>query len=85
MHEEMHPVAMVVAVLTGLASAALSLWMTVIAFVGGTMPIIGLETEGGLVFGLFWLMIIEPIVLTVCYWISMLVAVPVGLIFRPRI
>lgn len=84
MREEMHPIAMAVAVVAGLASAGLSLWMTVIAFVGGTMPVIGLETEGGVAFGLFWLVIIEPIVLTVCYWISMLVALPVGLVFRPR-
>lgn len=84
MREDMHPVAMAVAVVAGLASAGVSLWMTVIAFTGGTMPVIGLETDGGVGFGLFWLMIVEPIVLTVCYWVSMAVAIPVAMIFRPR-
>jgi hypothetical protein len=48
------------------------MWCCVIAFVGGTMPIIGLEVEGGLCFGLIWLFVISPIVEVIAYWIVFL-------------
>jgi hypothetical protein len=67
----------------GIAAAiVLSFWTTVIAFVGGTMPIIGWETDGGLVTGLVWLMFVDPILMTVCYWVTMIVAVPLALLFN---
>jgi hypothetical protein len=62
---------------TGLASAVLLTWWTVIAFVGGRMPLIGIETEGGVGLGLLWLFVIDPIAATVLYWISIAVVLPV--------
>jgi hypothetical protein len=67
----------------GIAAAiVLSFWTTIIAFVGGTMPIIGWETDGGLVTGVVWLMFVDPILMTVCYWATMIVAVPLALLFN---
>jgi len=59
---------------TGAATLVLSLWCTYIAFVGGTMPLIGIETKGSVGFGLVWLFLIDPLVVTVCYWVSILLA-----------
>jgi hypothetical protein len=66
--------AKVLGALTGLASGGLSLWWTIIAFIGGTMPVLGWHRPPSLGFGLFWLLIIEPIALTVLYWVSMVVS-----------
>lgn len=60
-----------------LAAAVWATWCTVIAFAGGTMPLIGVETEGGVGFGLLWLFVFDPIAMTVAYWLSMVVLLPV--------
>ena len=58
-----------------------TVWITVTAFIGGQAPFFFLEFDGfNLIRGLFWLIIVDPIVLTVAYWIFMLVMLPlVGL------
>ncbi|WP_375000068.1 hypothetical protein [Aeromicrobium sp. CTD01-1L150] len=66
-----------IGLLTGGASVVWILWCTWIAFVGGRMPIIGYETDGGIVFGLGFLFIGSPILLTLAYWVSMIIAFPV--------
>lgn len=67
----------------GIAAAiVLSTWTTVIAFVGGTMPIVGWETDGGLVTGLLWLVFVDPIVMTLCYWATLILAIPLALLFN---
>ena len=80
----MHPVTGAVMALLGIATVVISTWMTIVAFVGGTMPIIGLESDGGLGNGLFWLFIVDPIVLTVAYWIAMAVAMALTAVLGPR-
>lgn len=80
--EDEFPLAARIITYLGVAGAiVLSIWMTFVAFFGGTMPIIGLETKGGLIPGLVWLFIVDPIVITICYWLTMIVAVPVALLF----
>ena len=69
-------VSMLVMVIVSVASAIWLTWCTVIAFIGGTLPLIGWEIEGGFFFGLVWLFILDPIAMTVAYWASMLVAIP---------
>jgi hypothetical protein len=77
--------ASIVGGLLGLATTILLAWWTIIAFAGGTMPIIGYETEGGIGTGLLWLFIIDPIAATVLYWIGMAVAMPVlGVVWAAR-
>jgi len=65
------PLAVVLLVWTGL--------VTYTAFVGGQAPFFFIEFEGfSLLRGLFWLVIIDPILLTVAYWVFMLIMLPVG-------
>lgn len=71
------PVVVRVVVTLTAASIVLCTWWTIIAFAGGTMPVLGWEREGDLGFGLFWLFIVDPLAITVCYWISMAVAMAV--------
>jgi len=53
-------------------------WITLTAFIGGQAPFFFMDFEGfDLIRGLFWLIIIDPIVLTVAYWIFMLIMLPV--------
>lgn len=78
MDDQLHPLAQVVAVLTAVASGAFSLWCTVIAFTGGRLPLVGVYLEGGVVSGLLWLFIVDPIIVTVCYWVSMAIVVPIA-------
>lgn len=73
----------VVAIVIGIPLAALLLiwatWITVTAFVGGQAPFFFIDFDGfSLLRGLFWLVIIDPLLMTAAYWIFMLVIVPIG-------
>ncbi len=64
---------------------ALLIWtalITVTAFIGGQAPLFFIDFDGlNLIRGLLWLIVVDPIVLTVAYWIYMLIMLPVmGLI-----
>ena len=85
MNDEDIPPAIKVVGFAGVAVAVvLSTWMTIIAFVGGTMPIIGWETDGGIVVGLLWLFFVDPIVIAAGYWLTMLAVLPIALISGRR-
>ncbi|MFE6645045.1 hypothetical protein ACFVJS_00685 [Nocardioides sp. NPDC057772] len=56
------------------------LWCIWVGFFGGTMPLIGVSTDGSLLLGLFMLFIGEPILLTVAYWAFALLLFPVALL-----
>jgi len=77
---ELHPVVHVLAILLAVAAGIWATWCTVIAFIGGTMPLIGVETEGGLGFGLVFLIFLEPIAITIAYWFSILLLMPLQLL-----
>ena len=64
------------AAILGLVSAGLLTWWTIIAFTGGRLWPLPIEVDGGVGFGLLWLFVIDPVAVTVLYWISMLVAAP---------
>jgi hypothetical protein len=54
-------------------------WITVTAFIGGQAPYFFVDFDGvNPIRGLFWLIIVDPIVLTVAYWVFMLVMLPIG-------
>ena len=54
-------------------------WITVTAFVGGQAPYFFVDFDGVNLFrGLIWLIIVDPLVLTVAYWVFMLVMLPIG-------
>lgn len=68
----------VVAIPLGLILAVWVGWITVTAFIGGQAPFF-IEFDGfSLIRGLFWLVVIDPIIATVAYWIVMVVVVPLG-------
>lgn len=67
-----------VAGILGLASAALLTWWTIIAFIGGHLWPTAIEVDGSLGFGLLWLFIIDPLAVTVLYWISAAVMLPLA-------
>lgn len=71
--------------LSAAAAGIWGLWCTAVGFFGGTMPIIGYHTDGSLLLGLFMLFIGEPLLLTVAYWVSMIVLGPLALIFSRRV
>jgi hypothetical protein len=61
----------------GIALMVWTAWITVTAFIGGQAPFFFLEFDGfNLIRGLFWLIVVDPIVLTVAYWIFMLLMLP---------
>ena len=66
------------------ASSLFGLWCVGVAFIGGTIPIAGWELEGGIASGLLFLLFVEPIVVTVGYWLAMLVALPLQLLLSRR-
>jgi hypothetical protein len=76
---ELHPLVVLLTYSAALASGVWATWCVVVAFVGGTMPIIGWTTGGSISLGLIWLIVLEPIAITVAYWATLLVLFPVSL------
>lgn len=72
--KEESPVASAVGFASGGAFGILSCWWTFVAFFGGTMPLIGLKTSGGLLFGLFWLCVIQPALITAFFGVLSAIA-----------
>lgn len=78
MEQRTSPVLYIVGIPLAIALGIWTLWITVTAFIGGQAPFFFIDFEGfNLLRGLFWLFIIDPIVLTVAYWIFMLVMLPI--------
>gem|GEM_PF-611706 len=72
---------------TGIAipvALALLIWtllITITAFTGGQAPFFFIDFDGtNVIRGLVWLIVVDPIVLTVAYWIFMLAMLPVAAI-----
>jgi len=80
--EGLHPLVQIVAVVISVFFAVYGLWATVIAFVGGTLPIVGIRLPGGLVSGLLWVFVGDPVLITVGYWIGMIVGLPIHALIR---
>jgi len=54
-------------------------WITVTAFIGGQAPYFFIDFYGfNPVRGIFWLVVVDPIVLTVAYWAFMLIMLPIA-------
>jgi hypothetical protein len=55
-----------------------TIWISITAFIGGQAPWFFVDFSGvNIVRGFLWLVIVDPIVVTVAYWIFMLVLLPV--------
>jgi hypothetical protein len=75
--DELSPIAGLLAGILAIGVVILSGWMTIVAFVGGTMPILGWEMDGGVGTGLLWLLFVDPIVITVMIWLGTAVTLAV--------
>lgn len=84
MDDDLHPIAKVLVTITAVATGIFALWCTVIAFTGGTLPLLGWNMDGGVGAGLLWLFVIDPIVTAVGYWLSMLIVMPIALLLSRR-
>lgn len=65
-----------IAMVAGVASAALLSWWTIVAFVGGALWPLSIQVEGGIGFGLLWLFIIDPLAATALSWAFMALVLP---------
>ncbi len=64
-------------VLAGLGGGLLLTWWTVVAFIGGRLWPLPWEVDGGIGFGLFWLLVVDPIAMTLLYWGITVLLMPV--------
>ena len=71
-----HPVVQGFAILAACIAVVLDTWWAVIAFAGGHMPILGIETNGSFGFGVVWVLFIAPIAVTLVYWATILLLAP---------
>ncbi|MCH9830220.1 MAG: hypothetical protein K0U31_01325 [Actinomycetia bacterium] len=68
---------LIVGIPLGILLLIWTVWITITAFIGGQAPVFFLDFDGfNLIRGLFWPIIVDPIVLTVAYWIFMLLMLP---------
>ena len=65
------PVTRTIFAVLGIAAGVWSTWVAVIAFTGGTVPLVGWRLEGGPLFGLWFLFTIDPLVMTIA-WVAFL-------------
>jgi hypothetical protein len=82
--DDLHPVVKIFAITSAVASSLFGLWCVGIAFVGGTIPIVGWELEGDLFTGLLFLFFVEPIIVTIGYWLAMMIALPLQFLLGRR-
>lgn len=82
--DDLHPVVKFIAIAGAIASSIVGLWCVGIAFVGGTLPLVGWELDGGLFTGLLFLFFVEPIIVTVGYWLAMVIALPLQIVLGRR-
>lgn len=68
--------------LCGIAVAIYATLLTALAFIGGTDPILNWHFEGGLAQGLLYLFIVEPILITLAYWATILAVSPFLIVHR---
>ena len=68
--DHMHPIALLLIVAGYVITAGWVLWSTVIAFIGGKLPIFGWELNGGILIGLLWVCILWPIAFGVNFLLS---------------
>ena len=79
---DIHPIAQVVTVLFAVAVGLYGLVCTWVAFAGGTVPLLGWEFQANPFQGLAFLIFVEPLIITVGFWVSMIVVIPLDLLLK---
>lgn len=73
---DLNPVSKAVTTVIVISAIVWTLWCTWVAFFGGALPLLGWRLSGGFIFGVVWLFFVDPFVVTIAYWASMVVTVP---------
>lgn len=68
------PLSTVLGSLVGTFSVLGTIWMVVLGFAGGTVPILGWELSGGLAGGLIWLMFMASIGVVVLWFVPLMLS-----------
>jgi hypothetical protein len=66
-----------------IAAVLLTTWWTIVAFVGGRMPVIGFQTEGGLGVALVWLFVVDPLTFVAFRLAALLIGTCLSLLSAP--
>jgi uncharacterized membrane protein len=69
------PLSTVLGSLVGTFSVVSMIWMVVLGFVGGTVPVLGWELSGGLTGGLLWLMFMASVGVVVLWFVPLMLSV----------
>jgi hypothetical protein len=68
------PLSTVLGSLVGTFSVVSILWMVVLGFVGGTVPVVGWQLSGGLAGGLVWLMVVASLGMVVLWFVPLMLS-----------
>jgi uncharacterized membrane protein len=71
------PLSTVLGSLVGTFSVFSMLWMVVLGFVGGTVPVLGWQLSGGLTGGLAWLMFMASVGVVVLWVVPLMLSMAV--------
>ena len=79
---ELHPVSQFLTMLLAVAVGIYGLVCTWVAFVGGTVPLLGWHFQANPFQGLAFLFFVEPVIVTVGFWLSMIVVMPLDYVLK---
>jgi uncharacterized membrane protein len=68
------PLSTVLGSLVGTFSVVSIVWMVVLGFVGGTVPVIGWQLAGGLAGGLAWLMVVASLGMLLLWFVPLVLS-----------
>ena len=71
------PLSTVLGSLVGTFSVVSMVWMVVLGFVGGTVPVLGWQLSGGLTGGLAWLMVMASVGVVVLWVVPLMLSMAV--------
>ncbi|MFE9559404.1 hypothetical protein ACFYOD_39020 [Streptomyces sp. NPDC006703] len=66
---------------TAATAMLLGLWRTVVIITGGTLPLLGIESEGKPLLGLAFLVVVTPLFATIAFWTAF---IPLALLAKIR-
>lgn len=76
MDDDLHPLVKAIVAVSAIGSGVVASVVTVVAVRGATVPVLGWETDGGAVPGMFAMMVGFSLITMIGYWMGMLVGMP---------